>query len=99
MSVTIKLSKPIIVGDSSSDELILREPTVDDVGEIGYPFVASQGDGGTEIKMLPKIILRYASKLGAVPPSALKTLTIQDLFKIQEVVMGFFGDEAETPQT
>ncbi|MCX7084305.1 MAG: phage tail assembly protein [Methylococcales bacterium] len=95
----VKLSKPIILGDSELTELTLREPTVDDVAEIGYPFLVITTDTGTAIQLQPKVVLKYAAKLAAVPPSSLKTLTLSDLSKLQEVVMGFFGDEAAAPQS
>ena len=92
----VKLSKPLATGET---ELELREPTVDDVGDLGYPFVMDINDGGgTSLRLQPKVILKYASRLAAVPPSRLKTITLGDLSTIQEAVMGFFGDGAETPQ-
>ena len=92
----VKLSKPLATGET---ELDLREPTVDDVGDLGYPFVMDINDGGTSLRLQPKVVLKYVSRLAAVPPSSLKTLSLGDLSKLQEVVMGFFGDEAATPQT
>ena len=91
----VKLAKPLATGET---ELELREPTVDDVGDLGYPFVMDINDGGTSLRLQPKVILKYASRLGAIPPSSLKTITIGDLSAIQEAVMGFFGDGAATPQ-
>lgn len=95
MSIIIKLTNPLTTGET---ELELREPTVDDVVCLGYPFVMDINDGGTSLRLQPKVILKYASRLGAIPPSSLKTITIGDLSAIQEAVMGFFGDGAATPQ-
>jgi len=95
----IELSKPITVAGSPVSELGLREPTVDDVIELGYPFLVMQGDNGTAIQLQPKIVMKYVSRLAAVPPSSLKTISLGDLSKLQEAVMGFFGDEAETSQS
>ena len=96
---TIKLSKAITVGDTELKELVLREPTVDDVAEIGYPFLMITTDNGTAIQLQPKVVLKYAAKLAAVPPSSLKTLALSDLSSLQDAVMGFFGGEAATPQS
>ena len=96
MSVIVKLSKPLLVGDVEITELELREATVDDVAELGYPFAIVEVDGATEIKVSPKIVLKYTARLAAVPPSTLKGLAIKDLFTLQNTVMGFFGDEAAT---
>ena len=35
----IKLSKPITIGDVEQLNLELRLPTVEDVADIGYPFL------------------------------------------------------------
>lgn len=98
-SKVIKLSKPIFEGDIEHTELTLREPTIEDISKIGYPFLMIETDNGTAIQVQVNIILKYASKLGGVPPSCIKTLKISDLSAIQTAVMSFFGDEAETPQT
>lgn len=94
----IKLSKPITVGDVEQSQLDLREPTIDDVVECGYPFLLITTDNGTAIQLQPKVVMKYASKLGAVPPSSLKSLSLADLSTLQEAVMGFFGGEAEAPK-
>ena len=91
MSTIIKLSKPITVGDAEICELELREPTVDDVAELGYPYLVLQNDGNSAIELRPKVALKYASRLAAVPPSALKTITLGDLQEIQGAILGFFG--------
>ena len=93
----IKLSKPITIGDVEQLNLDLRLPTVEDVSDIGYPFLVVTTDNGTAIQLQPKVVLKYAATLGGVPPSSLKGLSLGDLSKLQTAVMGFFGDEAETP--
>jgi hypothetical protein len=95
MSVIVTLSKPL----GETTELELREPTVDDVADIGYPFLVINSDNGTAIQLQPKVVLKYTSRLAGVPPSTLKALSLSDLSKLQEAVMGFFGDEAATSQT
>lgn len=96
MSVTIPLSKPITVGNVEHKVLELREPTVEDVMDIGYPFLVVETDNGSGMELRPKIVMKYASRLGAVPPSALKGLSLADLSKLQAAVMGFFGEETVT---
>ncbi len=95
----IKLSKPIEAHGATVSELELRQPTVEEVGEIGYPFLILSGDNGGAIELRPKIIMKYASKLAGIPPSALKAISLGDLSELQTAVMGFFGQEAETPPT
>jgi hypothetical protein len=93
----VKLSKPITVAGEPVSELDLREATVEDVADIGYPFSMVPGDNGTEIKLDVKAVLKYVSRLAGVPPSSLKTISLGDLSTLQTVVMGFFGEEAATP--
>ena len=101
----IKLSKPIKHGESEITELDLRQPTVYDVisdyedDQLGYPFVVVSGKSGTSIKLMPNKVIGYAARLSGLPPSVVKQVSITDLSKLQTAVMGFFGDEAETPQT
>lgn len=97
MSERVPLSKPLKVGDAEIKELELREPGVEDVIEIGYPYLLIVGDGDTKMEIRPSVVVKYVSKLAAVPPSSIKKLSLADLIKVQSVVMGFFGDEAETP--
>ena len=92
----VKLSKPIKHGETEITELDLREPTVEDVGDIGYPFLVIAQDNGTAIQLQPKAILKYASRLAGIPPSCFKTLALSDLSELQAVIMGFFGDAAGT---
>ena len=94
----VKLSKPITVGGELLTEITLRDPTVDDVANIGYPFLLDISDGGTSIRLQPKVILKYASALAGVPPSSLKAISLGDLSSLQEAVMNFFGDAAGTSQ-
>ena len=95
----VRLSKPIIHGEDSLAEIELRDPIVDDVAELGYPFLVVSGDNGTGIELRPKVVLKYVSRLAAIPPSSLKTLSLGDLSALQNAVMGFFGEEAETSPT
>ena len=93
----IKLSKPIQHGEDQVAVLELRDPTVDDVSDIGYPFLMIPNDGDMAMELRPKVIMRYAARLSGLPPSSLKTISLSDLSKIQEAVMDFFGDVAENP--
>ncbi len=93
----IKLSKPLLVGEEIIDEITLRQPTVKEVAEIGYPFIIVSGDNGSGVDLRPKVVLRYVSRLAAIPPSSLDDLSLGDLSALQAEVMGFFGQEAATP--
>jgi hypothetical protein len=94
-----KLSKPLKHGETEITELDLREPTVEDVGDLGYPFLMIAQDTGAAIQLQPKTILKYAARLSGIPPSSFKALSLKDLSELQGVIMGFFGDAQEAPMT
>lgn len=93
------LKNPIIVGEETITELNLREPTVADVADLGYPYLVVTGDVGTGMQLLPKVALKYISRLAVVPPSALNSLTISELSELQGFVMGFFWGGADALPT
>ena len=94
MAIVLKLSKPIEAHGNECKELQLREPTVEDVMEIGYPYLVLMQEGqDTGVEIRPKVIVRYISKLAAIPMSAAKSISLQDLTKAQAEIMGFFGEE------
>lgn len=95
--ITITLEKTVTHGDESVEEIKLREMKMEDIYEIGYPYVLSGLDGEIEIVIKPKIIAKYISKLGNVPPSVVKQITFQDLTALQGAIMGFLG-RSETDQ-
>ena len=95
--ITVKLSKFLTHGDDELTELNLRQPGVEDIGEIGYPFYMINVDGETRIEMKPKAVLKYASRLASVPPSVLKDMAVSDFMAVQTEIMGFFEGLAGTP--
>lgn len=100
MSAVIKLSKPVMAHGEQIDVIELREPTSDDAIELGYPYLVHSGDAGAAFELRPKVLANYLVRLGKVPLSTVKAMSIADLQACQAVVLGFFGhseDEAETP--
>ena len=85
---TIPLSKPLTAHGKEITELVLREPTSEDVMEFGYPFLIHAGD---VIELRPRVVGQYVVKLAGVPLPTVKAMSIPDLQKCQGVVMGFFG--------
>lgn len=92
MSVVVKLSKPVTEGETSLAELTLREPTLDDIAALGYPYVALNTESGAAIQVLPAVVIKYVSRLAAVPPSTVKQLSLQDFSAVQNAVIGFLGE-------
>lgn len=94
MTTVLKLSKPIMAHDEELTELKLREPTVEEVMDIGYPFIVLMQDGqDTAIDLRPKVVVRYISKLAGIPMSSAKSMSLSDLTEAQNEIMGFFGQE------
>ena len=88
MSVTIPLTKPVKAHDEELAALVLREPTSEDVMEVGYPFLIHAGGA---IELRPKVIGQYLVRLAGVPLPTVKKLPIEDLQACQAAVLGFFG--------
>lgn len=101
MSATIKLSTPITAHDAQVTELTLREPTTADYIEIGAPMLIVMGDDDSAgVRIQPKAIARYISKLAGIPPSSVSALALNDFQACSKAVMGFFGEnEAATSQS
>lgn len=99
MSVTIKLSRPVKAHDEELAEITLREPTAEDVMQIGSPqLLVPSADGesaGVEIRA--KIIGQYVTRLASIPPSSVKAMSLADFMQCQQAVMGFFGGGAGEP--
>lgn len=84
----IKLTKPIMVGESEIAELQLREPKVEDVEALGVPY-AFTPDGMPEPK--PAVMSRYISRLAGIPPSAVRSMSLRDYQTAMFRVASFFG--------
>jgi len=93
----ITLSKPIMAHDKEITEIELREPTGEDVIALGYPYLIIIGDSDEQaMELRPKVIARYVSRLGGIPPSSLNKVSPADFSGMTGVVMSFFGVEPET---
>ncbi len=90
--ITIKLSAAIQAHGQEVTELTLREPTGDDVIEIGFPYLVLIRDGEDHgVEVLPKAIYGYISKLSGIPLSSAKQISLRDVNHLQGLIMGFFG--------
>ena len=99
MSETVKLSKPISAHGEEISEITLREPTPEDVMQVGSPqlLIPSADGESVGIEIRGKVIGQYISRLGSVPMSSVKAMTIGDFTRCQGVIMGFFGGGAGEP--
>jgi hypothetical protein len=80
-------------GDTEIAELELREMTGKDIIDVGFPYLIGV-DGGGELKIQASVIVKYVSRLAAVPPSVVEKLSPSDITGLTGVVMGFFGQSA-----
>lgn len=90
------LSRAIKAHGQEVTELELREPTGDDVIEIGFPYYILMPEGqssGIEIK--PRAVYSYISRLAGIPQSSAKQIALSDFAQLQGVVVGFFGESVE----
>ncbi|MGJ8619617.1 MAG: phage tail assembly protein [Methylophilaceae bacterium] len=93
----MKLSKPITNGEEEITEINLREPTGEDVQAIGFPYLILPADGDDHaIELRAKVVAKYISKLGQVPPSVVAKLSAADMNNLMGDVLGFFGMTPET---
>lgn len=96
---TVKLSKPITAHGDQVSELTLRQPTVEDLMELGSPtlLVPSADGSGVGVDVRPAVVARYVSRLAAIPMGSVKALSMADFQQCTGVVMGFFnGGDGET---
>lgn len=91
---TITLPQPILDEDGNRiTALVLREPTLKDIREIGLPFVITEGvpqpDDGRMIKM--------AARLSGLPPPVLNRISANCYFQIVGEMMAFFTPSSLQP--
>lgn len=91
-----KLNKPITAHGAEVAELDLREPTGQEIIDIGFPYLIVIGDDDEQsMRIQVKTVAKYISKLAAIPPSAVSTLSPNDISQLAGVVLSFFGVQAE----
>lgn len=93
----VPLSKSIKAHNEELDQLELRKPTVEEIMDVGTPFLIIAGDDEQKIEVRNKVIGKYISLLAGIPISSVKQLEIPDFLQAQAKVLGFFGqDVSET---
>lgn len=90
------LNKPITAHGEEINQLTLREPTGQEIFDIGFPYLIVIGDDDEQaMRIQVKTVGKYISKLAAIPPSAVGMLSPNDISQLAGVVLGFFGVQAE----
>lgn len=97
--VIVNLSKPVMAHGEEVERLTLREPTPEDVMQIGLPtLLLPSADGESlAVEVRAPVVGKYISRLAGVPLSTVKTLPFADFERCIGAVMGFFnnGDGGE----
>ncbi|HSH72341.1 MAG TPA: phage tail assembly protein [Methylophilaceae bacterium] len=89
------LTRPIQAHGTDVTSIELKEPTGQQIIDIGFPYLILPGDGDEPaIEIRTKVIAKYIVVLGGIPPSSVGQLSGPDLSSLMGVVMGFFGVEA-----
>lgn len=99
--ITVKLTTPVIAHGEEINEITLNEPTTENLIDIGLPTLVIPGDGGeTGVEIRQHVIARYIVKLGSVPLSTVKSLSLSDFSSLTTVVMRFFNQsDTENPSS
>lgn len=92
--VSIKLVHPIKAHGEEVSELVFREPTGEEIMQIGSPqlLIPSADGESVGIEIRAKIIGQYIVRLAGVPLSSVKSMKLSDFNSCQGVIMGFFGN-------
>lgn len=87
MSIDIQLRKPIKHGDEEISTITLREPSVEDIENLGFPFKIDEEMRPTPI---PSVCSKFISKLSALPPSVVRQMHQRDFWEASMAVVYFF---------
>lgn len=93
-SVEVALDRAVPAHGEDISTITLREPVVEDFMQLGQPFLLVVSDDETAIRIQPKTVAAYIVRLGQVPMSTVKALSLADFAKCQAVIVGFFGSSA-----
>lgn len=87
----MKLSKPIEAHGESVTEIVLREPTGDDIMKCGLPMEAElMEDGSKRGCVNTRVVGAYIALLGGIPPSSVRLLAAKDFAALSNEVQRFF---------
>jgi hypothetical protein len=96
--VTIKLLKPVMANGEMVKELIFREPTGNDMVQIGERWPVNIDWTSGVVTPNPEVMANVMSTLAAVPPSTIKALKGKDFSTCAHALMGFFVPDAQATQ-
>ena len=83
----LQLTKPVSAHGETLHILELREPSFDEIEQIGFPFtIGSEGN----IKIDSSVSLRYIPVLAGIPRSSASQMAKIDIFKASMTILSFF---------
>ncbi|MBN7120340.1 phage tail protein [Erwinia billingiae] len=87
-----QLTKPITAHGETLHVLEFREPTYDEVEQMGIPFNYTENG---EMKLDTRACLKYIPVLAGIPRSSAGKMALKDIFMASMTIVGFFtGSEA-----
>lgn len=90
MAITLKLKKPVRLGETEISELEFRELTGKDLIECGLPFKTKGENDDPEFDT--RVCGALISTLTNLPPSTIGTLSPRDLLAAIRIIAGFFTE-------
>jgi hypothetical protein len=84
------LSKPIHAEDKSLTELVLREPTTDDVIKAGDPVKFDPISDPPSMDFDDARMAKMLSRLAEIPPSSIAKLATKDFAQLKWIIAPFF---------
>ena len=86
-TTTIKLSRPIRVGNEERSELTIKEP---ELGALKGLQLEIPAEGG--LRLRASDLIEVIAALAAIPPSSAHKIALRDLTKFRPIVNDFFTD-------
>ena len=85
--VSLTLTRPVEAHGETLDTLTFRPPVAADLGACGMPFRLMDG-GALDISVAN--IIALAARLAGVPPSVIGNMPLDEYYRVQAAIMGFF---------
>ena len=86
---TIKLTHPVMQGDTEITELTMNRPSFGLIRKLDLPFEFGANDS---IKPKMDIVGKYIESCAALPPSVVNSLSFIDVMECFKVLQDFFMD-------
>lgn len=83
MKTTVQLETPIEFGGGKITEIELREPTLDEMTELGVP---AEEDLTKNVALFSK----YIKRIGSIDPKAVGRMTVRDTLRVIVAIQPFF---------